>query len=232
MKLHDIYDICQTFYDGLSVPPPSKDSISKIIPKLFDVEPMRMYERGNFNKYIGYKHLAARDNKSTDIVIPDYIKLLLLPDGGFQITCPLTTIVNGEQQYCVAHIGRNKTTLTVRHIEFQLAITFQCNQQSVDGILLLMQKIKVCEGIEATTKHSKAFTEERISLMHDENSSKTKIRSKSCKILLSLCTKLSCCGTCMDSHRNFMKKTNRKKLKLLENMVVLSLMRCRYKMIL
>ncbi|KAL5004399.1 hypothetical protein ScPMuIL_017855 [Solemya velum] len=212
LKLDYIYGICLEFYDGLSVSVPSKDMISKHLPKLFDIEPCRVKDQGK--RPIAYKHIAVRDNKSTDIVVPGYSDLSLLPDGEFQISCPIISIVNGEQQYCIARIGRKKTTLTVRHIDFQLPITFPFNQQSVDGILLLMQKIKICEGIEATTKHSKAFTEERVSLMHDENWSKTMIRSKSCKILLSLCSKLSCCGTCLDSHRNFMKKTNRKKQKI------------------
>jgi hypothetical protein len=172
---------------------------------------MIVYEGGK--RYIGYKHLAVRDicNKSTDIVVPDYSQLSLLSDGDILITCPLTTIVNGEQQYCDVRIGRNKTTLTVRHMEFQLAITFECSQQTVDGIMLLMQKIKICEGIEATTIHSKAFIEERISLIHDENSGKTMIRSKSCKILLSLCSKHSYCCCCINSHQTFMKRSNRKR---------------------
>lgn len=126
MKLEYIYNKCVEFYNGSSICPPSKDLISKILPQLFDVHPTKIQECGK--THVAYKRLSMRYNDSSDIELPEYCELLLLRDGEFQITCPIPTIINGEQQYCVAHFRQNETKIKVKHCEFKIANSFPCNQ--------------------------------------------------------------------------------------------------------
>jgi hypothetical protein len=209
LKLEYIFNKCIAYYKDFATCPPTKDAISKILQQLFGVQSSIACDSGN--RHIVYKHLCDREEKSSSITVPDYCTVSVLTSGYINMTCPLTFAINGQQQQCEITLGCKESSVKVRGKECQCGIGFDPTQKSVDGMIYLAQSLRMCQGIPSTVEHSQTFVEESLSQVHDENSTRAVLKSRSCKILLNWCSRNDMCDTCKDSHQTYIKRMSKKR---------------------
>ena len=81
-------------------------------------------------------------------------------------------------------------------------------QNTIDGVLHVIQSIRFCNGVVVTENDNipKTFEREEISTLPDENATRSVARSKTCKMILPFYGKNVTCSTCVDSLAHHRKK--------------------------
>lgn len=107
---------------------------------------------------------------------------------------------------------RNSFSINVLQHEITSGYGIPLNQQIIDSVLSLVQKLKLCKG--NTTKFTtQSCVEEMWSLLHDENSIETRYRSQKCVVLLSFLSSSTCCKACSRSYKSAKKRHEAQKEK-------------------
>lgn len=210
VRLDDAYTHCVRFYknnDILCVP--TKELLGKLIPRVFGAKATFLYVRGE--RQVAYTNLIYRPNNDCEkIFLPTYCSMSMATDGTHKMKCPLPTIVNGEQQNCTVCFGKVNTWLTIANIQIECGYPLKVNQQSVDGMLNIVAALKTCNGIQASDFTSKTFISENVAMIHN-NSTHSRQRSKSCKLILTWCARNDTCEPCLHSYKNHTDRIKKKR---------------------
>jgi len=157
-----------------------------------------------------YKNLKQRKTCDSEVVVPDYCSTSASTDT-YVIKCPLSTIINGKQQFCFVNFGKNDTWLTIQDTKINCGFPLKIEQQNIDGMIHIVCAIKLCNGIQHQSDFtSKVFITENVSMLHDQHSNYNIHRSKSCKIFLNWCAKTDVCETCQYSFQTNLKRKVKK----------------------
>lgn len=105
--------------------PPSMDVLSKLITRLFDIQPMHVCTGGE--KRMLFKKLGPRTTDICDTVnIPSVCKIQSL-EPNLTFKCPMPVLIDNIQQYCLVTFEKNDFTI-------------ELNQ----GIIHLVSNIRLC----------------------------------------------------------------------------------------
>ncbi|MES9879372.1 MAG: hypothetical protein ABW185_00630 [Sedimenticola sp.] len=207
LRLEDIYERCSTFHKENNIIPPAKNAISKMIPRLFGLHSCFIFQDGQ--RYVCYKNLVERSELSDQkIVLSDMCTKVKCTETVLQFQMPLSTIIDGNQEHCTVTFTQNDTVLHLRENAFCIGYGFPINQRCIDGIVHLIAMVRLCNGVETSGNDNVVFIRQQVSSLQDKQL-KSKIKSKSCKIILDWNSKCDCCYTCTNCV-----KQNRKRAKM------------------
>ena len=173
-----------------SLPPPSKNLLSKQIVGLFHAENFIIREHGE--RYSAYKNLAIRIPTSTNvsITVPSHCSAIITLSKELKVTCNREFIVNGRQLSCSVLFGVSKTYLNVNESTVCLNIHIPPSQSTVAGMVFLMEHVKICKGAPCDSSNSEC---EQWSIIGNENTYEFRKRSHTCQKLLSFSSKVKFC---------------------------------------
>ena len=131
--------------------------------------------------------------------------MVTVTKSNFKMPTPL--LIDGHQQYCTVMMESNKVTLQLRNSTFNIGFDVPIEQKRVDGLVHLINVLKLCEGLESlayesTTEHVHV---NEISFLDSEKLSR-KTFSKSCNSILNWSSKKKSCVTCANSIASNRKK--------------------------
>lgn len=201
--LNDIHEEAKKFFTEQQLPVPAPDILSRLISELFQTEKIYTYQHSM--RYICFKNIEKYPSPSTydtSVNIPSYCTFSFgnTHIQGIQIECPLTNCINGEPIKCIMKFMQ-KSFCT----EINSGYGIPLNQQTIDSVLSLVQKLKLCIGNTCMFTNQSCVKEEW-SLLHDENSMESRYRSQKCQVLLSLLSPSTCCRACSESYNNAKKR--------------------------
>lgn len=100
IALHDVYNAWTEFLRKANgATPPSMDVLSKLITRLFDIQPMHVCTRGE--KRVLFKNLGPRTTNICNTVnIPSVCKIQSL-EPNLTFKCPLPVLIDNIQQNCL-----------------------------------------------------------------------------------------------------------------------------------
>lgn len=95
--------------------PPSMDVLSKLITRLFDIQPMHVCTGGE--KRVLFKNLGPRTTNICDIVnIPSVCKIQSL-EPNLTFKCPMPVLIDNIQQYCLVTFEKNDFTIELNKVK-------------------------------------------------------------------------------------------------------------------
>ena len=108
LRFDDIYSRCSDYFVAQSLPPPSKNLLSKQIVGLFHPQHFIIREHGE--RYSAYKSLKIRIPTSTNqsITVLDHCSAIITQNNELKVTCNRKFIVNGRQLSCSVLFGVSK----------------------------------------------------------------------------------------------------------------------------
>ena len=187
-------------------PQPTKDVVAKITKRLFNVEPSIDHRNGE--RIIVYNGLVViKDTNSSQVLLPPYCNYSRQAHYRFQFECPLNYTVNGNQLKCTISFTDTTTIINLSKQVIKLDYSLPVNQRVIDGIILTLQTIRLCNGVSADSKLPKTFNVETVSSLQDSNLGRKVGRSEKCKHILPFLGKTETCTTCGDSFNQFRKRS-------------------------
>ena len=190
-----------------ALPPPSKNLLSKQIVNLFHTENVIIRDKGD--RYSAYKNLTFRAPIPTrdSFIIPDHCSALTTEDNELKIICKREFIVNGTQLACSVLFGQNKTYLTVNETPVTLNIHIPPSQETIEGMVFLMENINICKGVPCDASCSNG---EKWATILNTSMLDCRKRSNTCKKFLSFGSKIEFCEPCAQKQKRDMKVHNRR----------------------
>ncbi|KAL3859907.1 hypothetical protein ACJMK2_010091 [Sinanodonta woodiana] len=194
----DLYTKAIDFFVPLRFTP-SKEIVSRVITSLFP-ECKRTCVFKKHIEYACYSGLVERCKISTNdtpILIPNNCETCLDRLGHLTITCPTLHVVNGNIVTCTMTFGKTMCLMVKGaslHIQQQIDLT----QSNVDGLVYLCEKLKFCKGMRYDENFvtSTNYVKEDWSRFCNETQIDQRVRSPSCKVIVSFLSKVELCLLC------------------------------------
>lgn len=186
-KLDDLHTECSIQFTG-KVIVPTKDVLSKIILTLNPTLKRKIKYKGK-SKYIVYNLIKKEPctDATTQLCVPENCKLTINHENQnyTKITFETKYIVNGESfSYDVVYMEDMSCLIQVLNHQINLLFPVKFNQNNVDGMMQVLNVLKVCKGILSkehtateNTKENKLKTETWSSIL-DRDMNEAKCRSK------------------------------------------------------
>lgn len=193
--------------------PPSMDVLSKLITRLFDIQPMHVCTGGE--KRVLFKNLGPRTTNICDTVnIPSVCKIQSL-EPNLTFKCPMPVLIDNIQQYCLVTFEKNDFTIELNKVKLSSDFPIPIVQSNVEGIIHLVSNIRLCWGVPRDNEYfPKSFCEEKMSTTYD-NSYKVVMRSKFCKQIVDwLATRNTACTSCHELHHARKRREKKRKLEV------------------
>lgn len=198
---------CVEFFNQQSCPPPSKDINAKLVHKVLKIPPSLHYERGT-----RYSIFQTLEEHSTDrvgtIQIPEHCTMSVSKASEFSVSCSREFYVNQKPLSCSVTFSPNLTCLNVNGTNISLGFTLTPTQNNVDGMIVLMENIKFCEGITNKEVGIRSAVHETWVSMFNENVCESRRRSTKCDVVISWISPSSSCNKCMNITRKALKRTS------------------------
>ena len=191
-----VFQQSQQFYANIiGRVPPSRETYAKLILKLFRAESTSI-SNGRL-RYRAFKNLKVRENTQNDVVFPEYCTVSTTKDE-LEIICPTETVCDDKVVNCRIIMKENDTLIDIKNKTYSTGLGFPITQASVNGLLYLTQRMKLCEGKDFTqSMNSKSYITETLSTILNKNNKRCVQRSKACKILLSCLSNHTRCEACI-----------------------------------
>lgn len=172
--------------------------LTKLIPRLFKTPRCSIYS-GN-KQYICYSGLSPRNDPEQVSVldIPPHCAASINDHRNLEITCWREHVVNNQNLKLKVIFGPESTTIQLRNASFPLSFLLSPNQKNVDGMIFIIEQLKVCQGYLSTELESAASIIENWSSVLDKEKSETRVRSPKCKNILSFYSKVDHCQVCLE----------------------------------
>jgi len=106
-----------------------------------------------------------------------------------EFSVPLSTVLNGQQEYCYVSLNDSEVDLKLRHLNFKLGFRVQLNQRNIDRLLHLLMMIKMCNGLDSIHNESSVLVVKQVSVLGQSNEAKLKTWSSTCKVMLNWASK-------------------------------------------
>ena len=207
LKLDWFYQQCQKYFNGKNIFPPSKNTVGKLIISMFQVDKCLVFEQSlSYSAYAGLIPRCELSDRGR-IVVPEHCQASLNSDGELEIVCGREFLVNHKQISCSITFGKVCTQLIVRGITTPLNVHINPTQKSVDGLAFLLTNIPVCKGVPSTNLPD-VYNREVWSEITCESQSEERVRVRSCKNVLSFCSKVGYCEPCGNTMRRLLNKNN------------------------
>lgn len=200
VSLHDVHRaILESLGKATGQTAITVDVISKMITKLFDCQAQQFYQGGNRN--ILFRNYGPRQKVESDIStihLPSVCQLLCTrPFLSFK--CPIPVLINNVQQNCLVRSKESNFPLEINNVKLMSGFPVSLQQSSIDGVIYLISKIRLYEGIPKDDGYfPKSLYEEKISKIYD-NRSNNDLKSKFCKQFLDWLSKNIACSYCQDA---------------------------------
>ena len=206
LRFDDIFNRCSGYFVAQTLAPPTKSLLSKQIVTLFHTENVTLREKGD--RYSAYKNLKFRAPMSNteSIIVPDHCSAITTKDNELKISCNREFIVNGKQLSCITLFGVNKTYLKVNDTPVSLNIHIQPCQETVAGMVFLMENLKLCKGAPCDALYSNC---EKWATIINSTIYDYRKRSNTCPRFLSFGSKMEFCEPCVQKQKRDFKQANR-----------------------
>lgn len=206
LRLDQIYAKCQENFRNINVTPPTKDLISKLITVLFDVERCFTFSHGE--RFYSYKGLVPKcqGNSEETIVIPERCTARRNENNELVVSYTTDYFINNEQIYYSVIYGHRITSLNVRGSCFPLRLHLSPTQSTIDGMIFIMENLKICKGILAVEPNVNDDNNEKWSKLQQQNIVEMRARHTNCKNILSFYSKNDYCSVCVEKERRSLKR--------------------------
>ena len=150
---------------------------------------------------MSYPGLSPRTDPEQHSVlsIPSSCEASFNENEELEITCWREHVVNSQNLKMKVIFGAESTTIQLRDASFPLGFILLPKQKNVDGMSLIMEQLKICQGY-LTTDGDKRGTGiiEKWSNVLDKGKCETRVRSLKCRNILSFDSKLDYCPVCIE----------------------------------
>lgn len=132
------------------------------------------------------------------------------------IKCAREYYLNGVRLQCTATFAPNSTSIKILGHKVSLIIILEPNQETVNGIIFLLENLKFCKGmhLENVNVAIQSAVNQKLSFIYNEQQVDERICSKACEKINSWNFKHDFCGICDRLVRSTVKRKMEQELPL------------------